>query len=173
MPAWPILRTRESRRWITNRRTARRPTGRLAADAANVVHEPRRDIKLGDSSRYKTSATVNELSSQRSHSSPDAGIEILRSQRYTHSPRHLLRGKTRQLDVHELDRGSGRIDRGGVIYRVHCCGNGDWPHIDASGPPRPRSSSCNNGSEHVQAGQPDRNLSTDKYDDQHDRTCLD
>ncbi len=158
---------------ITNRQSDRRAAGHLPTCVANVVHEPRRDIKLGDSSRYRTSSTVNEPSSQRSHSSPDAGIEFLSCDRYTHSPRHLLRGMARQRDVHELVHGSGRIDRGGVIYRVHYCGNGDSPHIDASGPQQPRSLNCNNGSEHVQAGKPDHNLSTDKYDDQHDRTWLD
>jgi hypothetical protein len=158
---------------ITSRRSAYASAGRFATDAANVVHEPRRDIKLGGSSRYRTFATVNEPSSERSHSSPDAGIEILRSDRYTHSPRHLLRGKTRQPDVQELADGSGRIDRGGMIYRVHCRGNGDWPHIDASGPLRPRSLSCSNGSEHVQAGKLDRNLSTDKYVEQDDVRSLD
>lgn len=158
---------------ITNRQSDRRAAGRFATDAANVVREPRRDIKLDGSSRYKTSATVNEPSSERSHNSPDAGIEILRSNRYTHSPRHLMRGKTRQLDVHELALGSGRIDRGGVIYRDHYRGNGDSPHIDASGPQQPRSWSCNTGSEHVQAGKPGRNLLIGKCDDQDGARSLD
>lgn len=158
---------------ITNRRSTKSSADRVPTCVANVVHELGRDIKLDGSSRYKTFATVNDPSSKRSHSSPDAGIEILRSDRYTHSPRHLLRGKTRQLGVHELVRGSGMTDRGGVIYHVHWRGNGDWPQIDASGPPRPRSLSCSNGSEHVQAGKPGRNLSIDKYGDQDAARSLD
>ena len=158
---------------ITNRRRARRAAGRLPTCVANAVHEPRRDIKLDDSSPYKTSATVNETSSQRSHSSLDAGTEILRSERHTHSPRHPPRGKMRLLHVYELARDSGRIDRGGAIYRVHWRGSGDWPHIDASAPQRPHSLSCSNGSAHVQAGKPGRNLSIDKSDDQDGAKRLD
>ena len=128
---------------------SRQPANRPADDAAAVVstafRESRRDVKLDDTSHYRTFAVASARSWQTLHSSQGVGKKNLGAHQGRDSPRRRLMRRNRPAGVPERVHDNDTIGLVAGIFPVHSIDNDGSPSVDAIGG-RPRGRlNCNSG----------------------------
>lgn len=160
----PICVTRFSWTVTTNPLLASLLSCSETTEFANDAHELKRDVKLDDIRRYRIVATANETFWETFHSSQVDGNENLMSASNTHSPRHQIRGRKRQLGVHLLEDDNGETEIVAAIYLENWHDTGGWLRIVANVPRLRHKPNYNNGSADDSADKHTRNPSTDRDD---------
>jgi hypothetical protein len=149
-----------------NRQPASGPKGRGTDAASIAAREPPRDVTLGNTRRYRTSATVSGRSCRTIRNSPAAGKKKRLPRLGSDSPRQVLTNKNGRAGADALAPGNGKLVPAGGICPFRWTDNDGWLGVDASGVRRLGMLNCNTGSAGAAAGSAARTPSKDRGDGQ-------
>jgi hypothetical protein len=151
-----------------NRRLANRLSGRDVAVVSTAVRGSRRDVKQGDTPRYRTSAAASERWRQTIRSNQVAGKKNPHPHSGRDSPRRLHPDPIRPVGGLEHAPGSDKPALAGGIYLARCPDNDGWLSVVASAGQPHGTPNRNSGPADTAVGRSARNPSRDICDDAND-----
>jgi hypothetical protein len=154
----------KSHRATWNRRPGSYSSDRVAVFASTVARESTRDVKLGDTLHYRTSAKESESSWKTIHNSQAEDKKNAVPRLGGDSPRYPLTGWNRLADALEDAGGSDKLVIADGRDPARSPGNDGSPSVDAiDEQPRGRAN-CSSDSADAAAGRSARSLSKDRSD---------